>query len=108
MIKGFVNLFSVLNIILLFQLTLQLFGRLFPLYLFFFLLLGTKRIVENGHSINFWLDTWYNDFSLSLQFPLVYAKSKTATVFVSDVWNGGHINFYLTRGVSLAMCHEKL
>jgi hypothetical protein len=44
---------------------------------------------------------------LSLEFSLVYAKSKTAIVSVSDVWNGGHINFYLTRGASFAMRAEK-
>jgi zinc-binding in reverse transcriptase len=72
-----------------------------------FLLLGAKRIVGNGHSINFWLDNWYNDYLLSIQFPLVYAKTKSVRPSLSEVWNGGQIKLNLSRGVSIAMRHEK-
>jgi hypothetical protein len=70
-------------------------------------LLGAKRIVGNDQSINFWMNNWYNDFPLSLQFPLVYAKTKTSVVSFREVWNEGIIKLNLTRGASVAMRHEK-
>jgi hypothetical protein len=48
-----------------------------------FLLLGAKRIVDNGHSINFWMDNWNNDYPLSLKFPLVFAKTKSSSLSLS-------------------------
>jgi zinc-binding in reverse transcriptase len=72
-----------------------------------FLLLGAKRVLGTGKTINFWLDTWHRDYPLSVLFPLVYAKSKTSLISLYDVWNHGNITLHLTRGVSLAMRHEK-
>jgi zinc-binding in reverse transcriptase len=72
-----------------------------------FVQLGAKRIVGNGSSVNFWLDTWVNDFPLSLQYPLVYAKTKSAKPSVRDVWNNGNIKLNLCRGASTTMRHEK-
>jgi hypothetical protein len=72
-----------------------------------FVQLGAKRIVGNGSSVNFWLDTWINDFPLSLQYPLVYAKTKSAKPSVRDVWNNGNIKLNLSRGDSTTMRHEK-
>jgi hypothetical protein len=69
--------------------------------------LGAKRLVENGSSVNFWLDTWFNDYLLSLQYFLIYAKTKSATSSTRDVWNKGNIKFNLSRGVSIAMRQEK-
>jgi hypothetical protein len=72
-----------------------------------FLLLGSKWVIGNGQSINFWLNTWHNDYPLSIQFSLIYVKTKTSSVSLCDVWNMGNIKFNLTRGVSLAMRQEK-
>jgi hypothetical protein len=64
-------------------------------------------MVRNGHSINFWLDNWYNDYPLSIQFPLVYAKTKTVISSLRETWNEGHIKLNLTHGASIAMHQEK-
>jgi zinc-binding in reverse transcriptase len=64
-------------------------------------------VVGNGHSINFWLDNWCNDYPLSVQFPLVYAKTKSSLVSLHEVWNNGNFKLNLTRGASIAMRHEK-
>jgi hypothetical protein len=47
-----------------------------------FLLLGAKRIVDNGHSINLWMDNWHDDYHLSLQFHLVFAKTKSSSLSI--------------------------
>jgi hypothetical protein len=52
------------------------------------------------------MDNWYNDFPLYLQFPMVYAKTKTSVVSLREVWNEGIINLNLTRGASVAMRHK--
>jgi hypothetical protein len=53
------------------------------------------------------MDNWYNNFSLSLHFPLVYAKTKSYVVSLCEVWNEGIIKLNLTRGASVAMRREK-
>lgn len=57
--------------------------------------------------MNFWHDTWFQNYSLVIQFPLVYAKIKNDRVSIASVWNNGTIKLYLTRGVSNAMRIEK-
>jgi zinc-binding in reverse transcriptase len=64
-------------------------------------------LVGNGESINFWHDNWFNNYSLSLQFPLVFSKAKSDRVTLSQVWNFGNAKIFLTRGVSSAMLVEK-
>jgi hypothetical protein len=54
-------------------------------YVSHFVQLGAKQLVVNGSSVNFLLDTWFNDYRLSLQYPLVYAKTKIATSTIRDV-----------------------
>jgi hypothetical protein len=73
-----------------------------------FLLLGSKRVVGNVHSINFWLDIWYNDYSLSIQFTLVYAKIKSSFVSLHNIWNMGHIKLNLTCGANITLHQEKV
>jgi hypothetical protein len=73
----------------------------------YFLLLGAKRIIGNGQSIIFLLDNWYNDYPLSIQFLLVYAKAKSVRPSLSEVWNDGQFKLNLSHGVSIAMRHEK-
>jgi hypothetical protein len=72
-----------------------------------FVQLGAKMIVGNGSSVNFWLDTWVNDFPLSLQYPLVYAKTKSVKASVKNVWNNGNIKLNLCRGANTTMRQEK-
>jgi hypothetical protein len=56
-----------------------------------FLLLGAKRIIGNGQTINFWMDNWYADYLLSLMFPHVYAKTKSSSMSLNEVWNEGQV-----------------
>jgi hypothetical protein len=77
------------------------------LFGFYFLLLRSKQVIGNENSINFLLDTWHNDYLLSIKFSLVYAKTKSFLVSLNDVWNMNNIKLNLTLGVSLAMRQEK-
>jgi zinc-binding in reverse transcriptase len=61
----------------------------------------------NGWEINFLLDNWYNDYPFSIQFSLVYAKTKITHSSLKEVWNEGQINLHLTRGAGIAMRKEK-
>jgi hypothetical protein len=72
------------------------FGKLYVLSNIF-LLLGSFRIVGSGDTINFWHDIWYNNYPLSMHFPLVYAKTKYANITLAEVWNSGNIKLHLTE-----------
>jgi hypothetical protein len=69
-----------------------------------FLLLSSHKVVGNEHSINFWLDTWHNNYPLSIQFLLVYAKARSSLVSLSVVWNMDNIKLNLTHSANLTMC----
>jgi hypothetical protein len=56
----------------------------------------------------FLLDTWFNDYRLSLQYLLVYDKTKIATSTIRDVWNNSNIKLNLTRGAGIVMRQENI
>jgi hypothetical protein len=41
-----------------------------------FMRLCIKKVVGNGQDTLFWLDNWYNDSALSVQFSILYSKAK--------------------------------
>jgi hypothetical protein len=72
-----------------------------------FLLFGAKRIIGSDQSINSWINNQYNNYPLSLEFPLVFVKAKSSFVSLHEVLNEGTIKLNLTRGDSVAMRQEK-
>jgi hypothetical protein len=72
-----------------------------------FISMGTIRIVGDGSTINFWLDSWHNNLPLALQFSLIFAKSKSDRITLAQVLNTWSVKLNLTRGVSRDMRQEK-
>jgi hypothetical protein len=73
-----------------------------------FMRLCMKKVVGNEQDTLFWLDNYYNDFALSVQFPILYSKAKTVdSLILAQVWNDGNVKILLTRGASLELRKEK-
>jgi zinc-binding in reverse transcriptase len=66
-----------------------------------------KKIVGNGQDTLFWLDNWYNDSALLVQFSILFSKAKVVdSLTLAQVWNCSNAKISLTKGASLELRKE--